>query len=83
MSNPELKENDPELAALIESLESRFHRNYDLSKVEHQAILAEGSHEIGEHIARNSASASLQVGTGANGVVSLTITCTPNNPSSR
>ncbi len=78
MSNPELKENEPELAALIESFESRFQRNFDLSNVEHAADLAEGCREIGEHIARNSSSASLQVGTGANGVVSLTITCNPN-----
>ncbi len=78
MVNPELKENDPELAKLIESFEGRFHRNFDLSNVEHAATLAEGCREIGDHIARNSSSATLQVGTGADGVVSLTVTCSPN-----
>ena len=78
MINPEIKENDPELASLIESFEGRFQRNYELSNVEHAATLAEGCREIGEHIARNSSSAILQVGVGADGVVSLTVTCNPN-----
>jgi len=77
MSNPELTESNPELAKLIEQLESRYARNYDLTRVEDQATLAEAMAELGQHAAINGQTANLSLGVGARGIVSINVTTTP------
>ena len=77
MLNPELRESQPELAEVIDSLTSRFQRSYDFSRIDHQADFSEACHEIGMHIARLSQTGSIKIEVGARGVVGLAVNCSP------
>ena len=77
MPNPELQENDPALAEVVDQLESMFHRSYNLSEMADAATLAEGLHQLGMHLAQNSQVANVSIGVGANGITSVSVTATP------
>lgn len=75
--SPVLKEEQPELAEVIEQIMRRFDRSYDLSQMEDASTLAEGLHEIGGHIALNGARASVSIDVGGQGIVSISVNVTP------
>jgi len=77
MPNPELRETKPELADVVEQLEARYGRAFDLGEMADQATCAEGMQELGRHIARNSSQATISIGVGAKGITQVTITANP------
>jgi len=77
MINPELKENDPALAEVVEQLLDRYDRQFDLTVTEDQATLAEGLHELGHHIATNGQHATVEIAHGPKGLTALNITIAP------
>jgi len=77
MPNPELQDNDPALAEVVEQFEELYARSYNLTSMADAATLAEALHQLGLHLAHNSQNANLSIGVGGHGITSVNVIATP------
>lgn len=71
--NPELVENDPQLAEIVEQIISRYDRSFDFSNLADQSTFAEAMHELGQHLALNKAKGQISISHGSKGINGLSI----------
>ena len=75
-TNPELKENNPDLDREIERLQ-RFDGVYDFLKIPDQATFAEALQTLGRHIAICSRQGSIRIHVGGQGIVGVDVSAMP------